>query len=69
MAVGAAELTVARRQLAERWLAVGDERLGAGEIDNARGALAAARRADPDAPDLAEFELRVRAAAAALRLD
>lgn len=66
---GAAELTVARRQLAERWLAVGDERLGAGEIDNARGALAAARRVDPDAPGLAEFELRVRAAAAALRFD
>lgn len=58
-----------RRQLAERWLAVGDERLGAGEIDSARGALAGARRADPDVPGLAGFERRVRAAAAALRLD
>ena len=32
------ELSMARRQLAERWLAVGDERLGAGEIANARSA-------------------------------
>ncbi|MGY1459733.1 MULTISPECIES: hypothetical protein [unclassified Luteimonas] len=63
----AGELSAARRQLAERWLAVGDERLGAGEIGNARSALAAARVADPAVPGLADFELRVRAAAAALR--
>lgn len=63
------ELAAARRQLAERWLAVGDERLGAGEIANARSALAAARVADPDAPGLPDFELRVRAAAAAMRFD
>ena len=63
----AASLAAARRQLAERWLAVGDERLGAGEIGNARSALAAARMADPGLPGLADFELRVRAAAAALR--
>ena len=62
-------LALARRQLAERWLAVGDERLGAGEVGNARSALAAARRADPALPGLADFELRVRAAAAALRLE
>ncbi|GGK00024.1 hypothetical protein GCM10011394_06540 [Luteimonas terricola] len=65
----AGELAAARRQLAERWLAVGDERLGAGEIGNARSALAAARVADPGVPGLADFELRVRAAAAALRSD
>lgn len=65
----AAALAEARRQLAERWLAVGDERLGAGEIDNARAALAAARRADQAAPGLPGFERRVRAAAAALRVD
>lgn len=64
-----ADLAAARRQLADRWLAVGDERLGAGEIASARSALAAARVADPMAPGLADFELRVRAAAAALRLD
>lgn len=62
-----AALAAARRQLGERWLAVGDERLGAGEIGNARSALAAARMADPALPGLADFELRVRAAAAALR--
>lgn len=65
----AGELAIARRQLAERWLVVGDERLGAGEVGNARSALAAARRADPAVPGLADFELRVRAAAAALRLE
>jgi hypothetical protein len=62
-----ADIAAARRQLAERWLAVGDERLGAGEIGNARSALAAARMVDPAVPGLADFELRVRAAAAALR--
>ncbi|MBJ6980155.1 MULTISPECIES: hypothetical protein [unclassified Luteimonas] len=63
------ELSMARRQLAERWLAVGDERLGAGEIANARSALAAARVADPLVPGLSDFELRVRAAAAAHRME
>lgn len=63
------DVAEAQRQLAERWLAVGDERLGAGEIALARSALAAARKADPAVPGLADFELRVRAAAAALRFD
>ncbi|MGY0651716.1 hypothetical protein ACW7GZ_07615 [Luteimonas sp. A537] len=63
------DLAAAQRQLAERWLAVGDERLGAGEIALARSALAGARKADPAVPGLADFELRVRAAAAALRFD
>ena len=65
----AGELAMARRQLAERWLAVGDERLGAGEVANARAALAAARVADPLVPGLVDFEQRVRAAAAAHRMD
>lgn len=64
-----AGLAASRRQLAERWLAVGDERLGAGEIDSARSALAGARKTDPSVPGLADFEQRVRAAAAALRID
>ena len=65
----AGELAAARRQLAERWLAVGNERLGAGEVGNARSALAAARRVDPAVPGLDDFEQRVRAAAAAPRFD
>lgn len=65
----AGEVAAARRQLAERWLAVGDERLGAGDVGGARGALAGARVADPGVPGLAAFEQRVRAAAAALRFD
>lgn len=63
------DIAAARRQLAERWLAFGEERLGAGEVATARSALAAARVADPDAPGLPDFEQRVRAAAAALRFD
>lgn len=52
----------ARRRLAQRWLAVGNERLGAGEIDDAQAALAAARSLDPAAIGLDEFTQRVRAA-------
>ena len=57
-----AALAQARRRLAQRWLAVGDERLGAGELGAANAALASARALDPNTPGLAEFGQRVRAA-------
>jgi hypothetical protein len=64
---GVEELREARRGLARRWIAVGDERLGAGELDNARRALAAARALDPEAPGLRDFAARVDAAEGAGR--
>ena len=54
-----------RRRLAQRWIAVGNERLGAGEMPAAHAALAAARGLDPAATGLDEFSERLRAAAAA----
>lgn len=60
-------LAQARRRLALRWLAYGDERLGAGELERARAALAAARSLDPATPGLARFAMRVRAAGAGRR--
>jgi len=54
-----------RRRLAQRWLAVGNERLGAGEVQAAQRALASARALDPEVAGLDEFAERVRAAAAA----
>ena len=53
----------ARRRLALRWLAVGDERLSAGELEAARDALTAARDLDADVPGLAEFRSRLDVAA------
>lgn len=55
----------AATRLAQRWIAVGDERLGAGELRAARSALDSARRLDPGATGLAELAARVQAAAAA----
>lgn len=52
----------ARRRLAQRWLAIGDERLGAGDLDGARAALRAAREVDPSVTGLAEFGERLRTA-------
>ena len=60
----AGELATARRRLAQRWLAVGDERLGAGELRRATSALQSARETDPSAPGLAEFSERLRTASA-----
>lgn len=57
-------LADARRRLAQRWLAIGDERLGAGELQGARTALQSAREADPSVPGLAEFAERLRTASA-----
>lgn len=55
----------ARRRLAQRWIAVGDERLGAGELGAAQAALVAARELDPQASGLGEFADRLRRASAA----
>jgi hypothetical protein len=57
-------LAQSRRALAQRWLAVGDERIGRGEIDGAQAALDAARALDAKTPGLDEFAARVRAAKA-----
>ena len=54
-----------RTGLAQRWLAVGNERLGAGEIERAQRALALARAIDPGVPGLDDFRQRLRAAGAA----
>lgn len=54
-----------RRRLAQRWIAVGGERLGAGEVRAAQAALASARALDPEAVGLQEFVDRLRAATAA----
>ncbi len=54
-----------RGRLAQRWLAVGDERLGAGDVDGAASALNAARSVEPSLPQLAEFTRRLQAATAA----
>lgn len=51
-----------RRELARRWLALGDQRLGAGELQGARAALEAARTLDPAAEGLAAFAERLRTA-------
>lgn len=54
----------ARSRLAQRWVAVGEERLGAGELDGARAAHDAARGLDPRAPGLVAFAERLHAAGA-----
>lgn len=51
-----------RRELARRWLALGDQRLGAGELQGARAALDAARTLDPAAEGLTAFAERLRIA-------
>jgi hypothetical protein len=56
------ELRAARQRLAQRWIAVGDERLGAGEVAAAEAALSEARTLDPQVAGLAAFEGRLRAA-------
>lgn len=58
----AGALAQSRRRLALRWLAIGDERLGAGELQAAGAALAAARRTDPAVPGIEDFDGRLRAA-------
>lgn len=60
----AARIRKARQRLAQRWLAVGDERLGAGELQAAAAAVAQAQALDRSAPGLSEFDQRVRTATA-----
>ena len=59
---GGDELADDRRRLADRWLAFGEERLGAGEFALARRALSAAREVDPSNPRLETFAERLRRA-------
>lgn len=54
----------ARRRMAQKWIAVGDERLGAGDVAFATQALDEARALAPRAPGLEEFAERVRRAGA-----
>jgi tetratricopeptide (TPR) repeat protein len=54
-----------RRELAQRWIALGDQRLSAGEIAGAQAALQSARSLDTDAAGLAAFADRLRMAAGA----
>lgn len=61
----AGDVREARQRLAQRWIAVGEQRLGAGEVALAAAALAAAGELDRDVPGLDAFAERVRAAAAA----
>ncbi|QOW21627.1 tetratricopeptide repeat protein [Novilysobacter avium] len=51
-----------RRQLALRWIAVGDERVGAGDLQMARRALGMARSLDPSADGLDAFSRRLERA-------
>lgn len=60
----ATPLAQARTRLAARWIAVGEERLGAGEVESAQRAVDAARTLDPDVEGLADFAARTRAAGA-----
>ncbi len=53
----------AQRRLALRWIAVGDERLGAGDLPAAQHALDSARALDPTVDGLDAFAERVRTAA------
>jgi tetratricopeptide (TPR) repeat protein len=57
-------LSRARRRLAQRWLAVGDERLGTGDVPGATTALASARAVDPATPGIDAFSQRLQTASA-----
>lgn len=60
-------LADARTRLAQRWIAIGEERLRAGELDAARNAHESARALDPRADGLRAFAERLRAAGAVER--
>ena len=55
-------LSAARRRLAQRWLAIGHERLGGGDVERARMALRSAEALDPGVDGLREFRVRLSVA-------
>lgn len=57
----------ARSRLAQRWVAMGEQRLGSGDLDGARAAQEVARGLDARVPGLDEFAERLRAAESAVR--
>jgi tetratricopeptide (TPR) repeat protein len=59
-----AGLADARRRLSLKWIAVGDERLGSGDVEFAVQALREARGLDGNTPGLADFSARVTSAQA-----
>lgn len=59
---GSSQLADARRRLAQKWVAVGTERLGAGDVAFAARALQEARALDAGAPGVDEFAARVQSA-------
>lgn len=64
VAVGgsSAQTRGAAQRLASRWLAVGAERLGAGDVAGARSALVSARAIDPSVVGLEDFQRRLQTA-------
>lgn len=56
------DLGAARSRLAQRWLAVGSERLGSGDLAFAERAVDQARQLQPGLPELDAFQARVRQA-------
>ncbi|HSD16987.1 MAG TPA: hypothetical protein VLC71_06990 [Thermomonas sp.] len=64
LAPGDAASASAQRRLAERWLAIADERLGAGELEAAARALARARSLDAAVPGLQALQQRLERAGA-----
>ena len=56
------DLPQARQRLAQRWIAIGDQRLERGEIDAAAQAAEQAQLLDPATLGLAEFSRRLRQA-------
>lgn len=59
-----AALATAQRRLAERWLAIGEERLGAGELEATARALARAHALDAATPGLQTLQQRLERARA-----
>lgn len=57
----------ARTDLARRWIAVGEERLGRGELSDARAAHDTARTLDASVEGLDDFDARLRATEAVVR--